>query len=146
MNSRGFTLIEILVVMVLIAVSGSLVYLSVGRSAEQKQGKLFAQEMIGLVKKSQTHVPGIQPTGCVLYLFGKSSVLGRRQRRYPENSGKSADSGSRDCPCRCGCLRGVFLSGWQFKRGRINAFGKWAAFFRFSCGYPDRSGNAWISL
>jgi len=79
MNSRGFTLIEILVVMVLIAVSGSLVYLSVGRSAEQKQGKLFAQEMIGLVKKSQTHVPGIQPAGCVLYLFGKSCLLGRRQ-------------------------------------------------------------------
>jgi general secretion pathway protein H len=53
MNSRGFTLIEILVVMVLIAVSGTLVYLSVGRSAEQKQGKLFAQEMIGLVKKAR---------------------------------------------------------------------------------------------
>ena len=53
MNSRGFTLIEILVVMVLIAVSGSLVYLSVGRSAEQKQGKLFAQEMVGLVKKAR---------------------------------------------------------------------------------------------
>ena len=53
MNSRGFTLIEILVVMVLIAVSGSLVYLSVGRSAEQKQGKMFAQEMIGLVKKAR---------------------------------------------------------------------------------------------
>ncbi len=53
MNSRGFTLIEILVVMVLIAVSGSLVYLSVGRSAGQKQGKMFAQEMIGLVKKAR---------------------------------------------------------------------------------------------
>ncbi len=53
MNSRGFTLIEILVVMVLIAVSGSMVYLSVGRSAEQKQGKLFAQEMIGMVKKAR---------------------------------------------------------------------------------------------
>ena len=53
MNSRGFTLIEILVVMVLIAVSGSLVYLSVGRSAEQKQGKLFAQEMMGFVKKAR---------------------------------------------------------------------------------------------
>jgi general secretion pathway protein H len=53
MNSRGFTLIEILVVMVLIAVSGSLVYLSVGRSAGQKQGKLFAQEMIGFVKKAR---------------------------------------------------------------------------------------------
>jgi len=53
MSSRGFTLIEILVVMVLIAVSGSLVYLSVGRSAEQKQGKIFAQEMVGLVKKAR---------------------------------------------------------------------------------------------
>jgi hypothetical protein len=39
--------------MVLITVSGSLVYLSVGRSAEQKQGKLFAQEMVGLVKKAR---------------------------------------------------------------------------------------------
>ena len=53
MNSRGFTLIEIIVVMVVIAVSASLVYLSVGRSAEQKQGKLFAHEMMGLVKKAR---------------------------------------------------------------------------------------------
>jgi general secretion pathway protein H len=53
MNSRGVTLIEILVVMVLIAVSGSLIYLSVGRSAEQKQGKIFAREMAGLVKKAR---------------------------------------------------------------------------------------------
>lgn len=53
MNSRGFTLIEIVVVMVLIAVSGALVYLNVGRSADQKQEKLFAQEMMGLVKKAR---------------------------------------------------------------------------------------------
>ncbi len=53
MNRSGFTLIEILLVMVLIAVSGSLVYLSVGRSAEQKQGKMFAQEMIGMVRKTR---------------------------------------------------------------------------------------------
>ena len=53
MNSRGFTLIEILVVMLLIAVSGSLVFLNVGRSAAQKQGRLFAQEMIGIVKNAR---------------------------------------------------------------------------------------------
>ena len=53
MNSRGFTLIEILVVMILIAVAGSLVYLNVGRSAAQKQGRMFAQEMIMLVKKAR---------------------------------------------------------------------------------------------
>jgi general secretion pathway protein H len=53
MGSRGFTFIEILVVTALITVSASLVYLSVGRSAEQKQGKLFAQEMVSLVKKAR---------------------------------------------------------------------------------------------
>jgi general secretion pathway protein H len=53
MNSRGFTLVEIIVVMLLIAVSGSLVFMSVGRSAEQKQGKMFAQEMVSLVKKAR---------------------------------------------------------------------------------------------
>jgi general secretion pathway protein H len=53
MNARGFTLIEILLVMALIAVSGSLVYLNVGRSVEQKQGKMFAQEMVGLLRKAR---------------------------------------------------------------------------------------------
>ena len=53
MNARGFTFIEIVVVMVLVAVSGSLVYMSVGRSAEQKQGKIFAQEMMSQVRKAR---------------------------------------------------------------------------------------------
>jgi general secretion pathway protein H len=53
LNSRGFTLIEILVVMILIAVSGSLIFLNVGRSVEKKQGKLFAQEIVGFVKKAR---------------------------------------------------------------------------------------------
>ncbi len=53
MNSRGFTLIEVVVVMVLIAVSGALIYLNVGRSSGQKQEKLFAQEMVGLIKKAR---------------------------------------------------------------------------------------------
>lgn len=53
MNQRGFTLIEILVVMILIAVAGSLVYLNVGRSAAQKHGRMFGQEMITLVKKAR---------------------------------------------------------------------------------------------
>lgn len=54
MNTRGFTLIEILVVMILIAVSASLIYLNVGKSAAQKQSKLFAHEMIQLVKKARS--------------------------------------------------------------------------------------------
>jgi len=53
MDSRGFTLLEILVVMILIAVSGTLVYLNVGKSAEQKRGKMFAREMVSLVKKAR---------------------------------------------------------------------------------------------
>jgi general secretion pathway protein H len=67
MNSRGFTFIELLVVMVLVAVSGSLVYMSVGRSAEQKQGKIFAQEMLSLVKKARrTSVASSRPVAFLI--------------------------------------------------------------------------------
>ena len=54
MNSRGFTFLELLVVMLLIAIASSLVYLSVGRSASQKEGRLFAGEMIGVVKRARS--------------------------------------------------------------------------------------------
>lgn len=67
MNARGFTFIEIVVVMVLVAVSGSLVYMSVGRSAEQKQGKIFAQEMMSLVKKARrTSVANSRPVAFLI--------------------------------------------------------------------------------
>ncbi len=54
MNARGFTFLELLVVMLLIAISSSLVYLSVGRSVAQKEGRLFASEMMGVVKKARS--------------------------------------------------------------------------------------------
>ncbi len=52
-SKHGFTLVEILVVMILLAVTGSLVFVSVGKSMAKKQNKAFAQEMISLCKKAR---------------------------------------------------------------------------------------------
>ncbi len=52
-NSNGFTLLEIIVVMVLIALAGSLVFLNVGKSRSSKEGTLFAKEMVSLCKQAR---------------------------------------------------------------------------------------------
>lgn len=50
---NGFTLVEILVVMIILALAGSLVFVNVGRSVTGKQNKTFALEMISLCKKAR---------------------------------------------------------------------------------------------
>jgi len=49
----GFTLVEILVVMIILAMAGSLVFVSAGKSITGKQNKTFALEMISLCKKAR---------------------------------------------------------------------------------------------
>jgi len=53
LTKKGFTLIEILVVMVLLAMAGSLIFFSVGKSMGSKQAKAFAQEMVSLCRKAR---------------------------------------------------------------------------------------------
>lgn len=52
-NSKGFTLIEIIVVMVLIAFASSLVFINIGKSGRMKRNRLFAGNMINLCKKAR---------------------------------------------------------------------------------------------
>ncbi|MBF0101682.1 MAG: prepilin-type N-terminal cleavage/methylation domain-containing protein [Desulfobacterales bacterium] len=52
-NSNGFTLIEILVVMVIIAMASTLVYVNIAKSTHQKQVQLFAEKMASFSKKAR---------------------------------------------------------------------------------------------
>jgi general secretion pathway protein H len=52
-NSDGFTFLELIIVMVIIAISGSLVFVSVGKSIATRKNKNFAYEMISLCKTAR---------------------------------------------------------------------------------------------
>ena len=50
---KGYTLVEVLVVMILLATIGSLVFVNVGRSVGKKKTKAFTQQTIALCKKAR---------------------------------------------------------------------------------------------
>ena len=53
LNKKGFTLIEILVAVTLLAMAGTLVSVNIGKSAADKKPKAFARQMISLFKKAR---------------------------------------------------------------------------------------------
>ncbi len=52
-SKKGFTLVEILVVIILLALAGSLVFVSVGKSMATKQNKAFSRQMLSFCKKAR---------------------------------------------------------------------------------------------
>ncbi len=52
-GSKGFTFVEILIVIIILALAGSLVFVNVGKSISKKNTKAFAQQMISLCKKAR---------------------------------------------------------------------------------------------
>lgn len=58
MNSKGFTLIEILVVMVLFALAGTMVFANVGKSRHERGNKDFSRSFVQMVKKARTRAVG----------------------------------------------------------------------------------------
>lgn len=54
MNSKGFTLIEILVVMVIFALAGTMVFANVGKSRLERSNRDFARSFVTMVKKART--------------------------------------------------------------------------------------------
>ncbi len=52
-SARGFTLVEILVVMVLFALAGSMVFTSVGKSRSDRENKDFARGFTALCQKAR---------------------------------------------------------------------------------------------
>ncbi|SLM30379.1 hypothetical protein MTBBW1_2200033 [Desulfamplus magnetovallimortis] len=52
-GKSGFTLIEIMVVMILLAIASSLVLMNVGHSGRMKQSRLFAEKLVKLCKTAR---------------------------------------------------------------------------------------------
>jgi len=52
-SKNGFTLVEILVVMVLLAMAGSLVFVSAGKTMAGNRNRAFAGELLSLCKKAR---------------------------------------------------------------------------------------------
>ena len=52
-NSDGFTLLELIIVMVIIAIGSSLVFVRVGKSVATRRNKSFAYELISLCKTAR---------------------------------------------------------------------------------------------
>ncbi|MBF0376779.1 MAG: prepilin-type N-terminal cleavage/methylation domain-containing protein [Desulfamplus sp.] len=53
MNKNGFTLIEITVVIILIAIASSLVLMNIGQSGRMKESRIFASNIISMCKKAR---------------------------------------------------------------------------------------------
>jgi len=53
-NSRGFTFLELIVVLVILGIAGSLVFVSVGRSVTGKRSRIFVQDLASLCRKART--------------------------------------------------------------------------------------------
>ena len=52
-SSKGFTFLELVVVLVILGVMSSIVFVRVGRSVTSKRPRLFVQEMVGLCRKAR---------------------------------------------------------------------------------------------
>ncbi|MBF0228207.1 MAG: prepilin-type N-terminal cleavage/methylation domain-containing protein [Desulfamplus sp.] len=53
MNKNGFTLIEITVVIILIAIASSLVLMNIGQSGRMKESRIFASNIVSMCKKAR---------------------------------------------------------------------------------------------
>ena len=67
-NKKGFTLIEMLVVLVLVAMAGTIVFVRVGKSMTSRQTRVFAQDLVSLCKEARRMaVEKGEPTSVDIY-------------------------------------------------------------------------------
>ncbi|MBF0233882.1 MAG: prepilin-type N-terminal cleavage/methylation domain-containing protein [Desulfamplus sp.] len=64
-NRNGFTLIEIIVVIILIAIAGSLVLMNVGQSGRMKESRMFADKIVAMCKKARLSAVGKGIPSCL---------------------------------------------------------------------------------
>ena len=80
-SKRGFTLLEILMVMVLIAMAGTLVFVRVGKSMSKNQTRMFAQELILLCKEARrTALEKGEPTSVDISSSNRRCSVGKGKR------------------------------------------------------------------
>ena len=94
-SKKGFTLIEILVALTLLAMAGTLVSVNVGKSAANKKPRAFAQQMISLCKKARrVAVDHGEPTALYIssgkrscWISGKATSLEFPEQMLVEGEG-----------------------------------------------------------
>ncbi len=129
-NSKGFTLIEIMVVMILIAISTSLVVTKVGKSGRMRQSRMFASDLISLCKQARLQAVSKGLPACISissetrkcwislnenFEYDEKATKGKRKITIPEN---------------------MLIEGEQVKSNEDGIY--------FICFYPDSSSGGGI--
>lgn len=70
-HSGGFTLIEIMVVIILVSIAGALVFVNIGKSGRMKESRMFAEKLTGLCRRARVlALSGARPV-CLLVSPGE---------------------------------------------------------------------------
>lgn len=150
-NGRGFTLIEIIVVIILISIASSLVLMNVGQSGRMKQSRIFAGKMVSMCKKARfTAINKGAPVCLTISPDSRECRISLMDGSLPENRndrGEDKDSspdsnpfdGGSEQPINENILKipeNILLEGEQIK---IDYDGLYSI-----CFYPDGSSGGGI--
>ena len=95
-TSKGFTLLEIIVVMLIISISGSLVFMSLGKGAGKKEIKIFAGKMASLCRRARmTALASSTPVMFIISPINRQCWISRKDNEQSDtingqnNNGKA---------------------------------------------------------
>ncbi|MBF0112864.1 MAG: type II secretion system protein [Desulfamplus sp.] len=130
-NSKGFTLIEIVVVMILIAIAGSLVFINIGQSGRMKESRIFASKVVSMCKTARiTAMSQAIPTCLTISPESRECKISFIDSATPPYPQSSAFSETLKIP------ENILLEGENIK---VDSDGLY-----FICFYPDGSSGGGI--
>ena len=143
-SAAGFTLIEIMVVLLLMALAGSLVLMNVGQSGRMKQNRIFAENLVVMCKTARLTAMSDGFPACLVILpeVRKCLVTGMENIAMMETEPEMADgllggSGAKTPGYRSVSIPDVVLiEGEQIKSNGAGA--------HFVCFYSDGSSSGCI--